>query len=50
MTEPVPPLPVELLPAPLAQWIQAEARAAGLPLEVLAGPVLVGAGGCSARR
>lgn len=45
LTEPVPPLPVELLPQPLSEWIQAEARAAGLPLEVLAGPVLVGAGG-----
>ncbi|WP_135227843.1 DUF3987 domain-containing protein [Deinococcus fonticola] len=45
LTEPVPPLPVELLPAPLSEWIQAEARAAGLPLEMLAGPVLVGAGG-----
>lgn len=45
VTEPVPPLPVELLPAPLSEWIQAEARAAGLPLEMVAGPVLVGAGG-----
>ena len=45
LTEPVPPLPVELLPQPLSEWIQAEARAAGLPLEMLAAPVLTGAGG-----
>lgn len=45
LTEPVPPLPAELLPRPLADWIQAEARAAGLPLEMVAAPVVVGAGG-----
>jgi hypothetical protein len=45
LTEPVPPLPAELLPQPLSEWIQAEARAAGLPLEMIAAPVLIGAGG-----
>lgn len=45
LTEPVPSLPPEMLPQPLSAWIQAEARAAGLPLEMIAGPVLVGAGG-----
>ena len=45
LTEPVPPLPAEMLPAQLGEWIQAESRASGLPLEMLAGPVLVGAGG-----
>lgn len=45
LTEPVPPLPIELLPGPLAAWIGDEARAAGLPLEMVAGPVLIGAGG-----
>lgn len=50
LTEPVPPLPAELLPAPLAQWIQAEARAAGLPLEVAAAAVLAGCSGLINRR
>jgi len=45
VTEVVPSLPPELLPQPLAEWIQDEARAAGLPLEMIAGPVLIGAGG-----
>ena len=44
-TEPVPSLPAEMLPRPLADWIQSEARAAGLPLEMVAAPVLIGAGG-----
>ncbi len=50
VTQPVPPLPPELLPQPLAEWIQAEARAAGLPLEGIAGPVLTGAIGLISRR
>lgn len=50
LTEPVPPLPAELLPRPLADWIQAEARAAGLPLESVAAPVLAGASGLINRR
>ena len=45
LTDPVPPLPAEMLPASLAGWIEDEARAAGLPLEMVAAPVLVGAGG-----
>ena len=45
VTELVPSLPPELLPPPLRAWIQDEARAAGLPLEMIAGPVLIGAGG-----
>lgn len=45
VTEAVPSLPADLLPQPLAGWIQDEARAAGLPLEMIAGPVLIGAGG-----
>lgn len=49
-TEPVPSLPGELLPRPLAAWIQDEARAAGLPLEMIAGPVVVGAGGLIGHR
>ncbi|CAM3980861.1 DUF3987 domain-containing protein [Deinococcus frigens] len=49
-TEPVPELPGELLPRPLAAWIEAEARAAGLPLEGIATPVLGGASGLINRR
>lgn len=49
-TEPVPSLPAELLPRPLAAWIEDEARAAGLPLEMIAAPVLVGAGGLIGHR
>ncbi|MDV6376093.1 DUF3987 domain-containing protein [Deinococcus arenicola] len=49
-TEPVPGLPSELLPRPLAAWIEDEARAAGLPLEMIAGPVVVGAGGLIGHR
>jgi len=45
VTELVPSLPLDLLPQPLAGWIEDEARAAGLPLEMIAGPVMVGAGG-----
>lgn len=41
--EPVPSLPPELLPPELALWLEAEARAAGVPLEAVAGPVLTGA-------
>lgn len=50
LTAPVPSLPPELLPAPLAAWIQAEARGAGLPLEMVAAPVMVGAGGLIGHR
>lgn len=50
VTLPVPPLPSEMLPASLSKWIQEEARAAGLPLEMVAGPVFVGAGGLIGRR
>lgn len=50
LTQPVPPLPPELLPGSLASSIQDEARAAGLPLEVVAAPVLGGAGGMIGRR
>ena len=49
-TEPVPPLPVALLPQQLTQWLQEEARAAGLPLEMIAGPVLTGITGLINRR
>lgn len=50
LTDPVPPLPAELLPDSLREWIEAEARAAGLPLEGVATPVLGGASGLINRR
>lgn len=49
-TEAVPSLPPEMLPSPLADWLQDEARASGLPLEMVAAPVLAGAGGLIGRR
>lgn len=49
-TDPVPSLPPELLPQSLAGWLVDEARAAGLPLEMVAAPVLAGAGGLIGRR
>lgn len=45
MTEKVPTLTPDLLPPSLAAWVQDEARAAGLPLEMIAAPVIAGAAG-----